>query len=428
MKPEDAKNGVSRRDFFRRLAGGIALPYLTHRLRFKTNAASLNDLFWVKGIPDLPFYDPENGNHHLGLDSLLDLMADSGLKFYRSSSANWLAGPAGLIARDDVVLIKVNAQWKYRGATNSDLIRGLVQRILDHPDGFIGEVVIFENGQGRGSLRCDTGAAYGGDTAIHANANDEGHSFLYLVDKVFRDRRVSAYLLDPIGGVFIGPTEHANDGYRIYQNVSYPCFTTAGGRRVELREGIWQGSGHTGNLKLINVPVLKHHDTGGSEITISLKHMYGVVSMYDGRSEFRHYSGLGETCGKMMALVRTPVLNIVDAIWVSYASLTGYPASTTFRANQLLASQDPVALDYWAAKHILYPIDGNFRHHPDYPGIERWLSQAREAINGLGGLRDIDHGIVVDQVTNNEAEMNVRMCNAGRSRREPGRRPRFKDR
>ncbi|MCK7510120.1 MAG: hypothetical protein MZV70_42855 [Desulfobacterales bacterium] len=76
-------------------------------------------------------------------------------------------------------------------------MRGLIQRILEHPDGFTGEVVIVENGQGRGSLRCDTSSSYGGDTSVRANANDESHSFVYLVDQVFRDRRVSATLLDP---------------------------------------------------------------------------------------------------------------------------------------------------------------------------------------------------------------------------------------
>jgi hypothetical protein len=153
-----------------------------------------------------------------------------------------------------------------------------------------------------------------------------------------------------------------------------------------LREGIWNGSGHTQNLKLINVPVLKHHDTGGSEITASLKHCYGIVSMADGQSGFRHYGGLGETCGKMIASVRTPVLNIIDAIWVSHSSVAGYPTDTTFRANQILASQDPVALDYWAAKYIMYPISHSPRHLPTFSGIDLWLTNAQAAINDRGGL------------------------------------------
>jgi uncharacterized protein (DUF362 family) len=412
MDSRKKTDGLTRRDFFRSLAAGISVPYLSKFPGFRSSAVP-NDLFWIKRIPDHPFYDPGQLNDHIGLDSLLYLMADNGLKFYRSSVGHPFAGTSGLIAGGDVVLIKVNAQWKYRGCTNSDLIRGLIQRILDHPDGFSGEVVIIENGQGRGSLRCDTTSAYGGDPSVHANANDERHHFLYLVNKVFNDPRVSAYLLDPIRGTFIGDNDHTRNGYREFENVSYPCFTTAGGNRVELREGIWKAGAHRANLKLINVPVLKHHDSGGSEITASLKHMYGLVSMSDGQSGFRHYSGLGETCGKMMASVATPVLNIIDAIWVSHTALTGYPASTTFRANQLLASQDPVAADYWAAKYILYPVDGNFRHHPDFLGVSRWLVQARDTINDRGGLRNPEKGILVGKVTTKEEEMRAQTADAG---------------
>jgi hypothetical protein len=115
-------------------------------------------------------------------------------------------------------------------------------------------------------------------------------------------------------------------------------FTTAGGHRVELAEGIWDGSGYKQNLKLINVPVLKYHDTGGSEMTASLKHVYGILSMSDGNSSFRHYGGLGETSGKMMVSVRTPVLNIIDAIWVSHSALAGFRHRHR-PANQILASR-----------------------------------------------------------------------------------------
>jgi hypothetical protein len=109
----------------------------------------------------------------------------------------------------------------------------------------------------------------------------------------------------------------------------------------------------------------------------------------------------------MMASVRAPILNIVDAIWVSHLSLTGYPSTTTFRANQILAGQDPVALDYWAAKYILYPIDNNPRHHPDFPGIDKWLTDARDIINARGGLSRPDGGMLVNQVTKAENEMSV---------------------
>jgi uncharacterized protein (DUF362 family) len=404
---------MKRRDFVKlTLAGAAALPFGACETATAPDEPSdtRNALFQVTQIPANVF---TSGNRHAGVDTLLNLMGQNGLKFYRTSVSGTANGTNGLIASNDVVLIKVNAQWKYRGCTNSDLVRGLIQRILEHPDGFGGEVVIVENGQGRGSLACDTSSSYGGNTEVHANAQDESHSFLWLVNSLFNDSRVSAFLLDPVRGNFIGAGEHAANGYRTYENVSYPCFTTAGGRRVELREGVWNGTSYGANLKLINVPVLKHHDTGGSEITGSIKHMYGLVSMSDGQSNFRHYGGLGETCGKMMVSVHTPVLNIMDAIWVSQSALAGYPASATHRADTILASQDPVALDYWSAKYVLYPVDNNDQHHPDYAGINTWLTAARDTIVGRGGFAQTAKGIVVKNPTKTESEMVLHQAAAG---------------
>lgn len=334
-------------------------------------------------------------NHHEGLDALLSLIGGHGLKIYRSDEETGLGGPEGLIEKSDVVLIKVNAQWKYRGCTNSDMVRGLIQRILEHPDGFEGEMVLFENGQGGGSLDCDT--MWGGrypDTGIHANAEDESHSFSYLVNEVFADPRVSEYLLDPIRETFISVEDHSTDGYRKLGNVSYPCFTTAKGNRIELKEGIWNGSGFDQNLKLINVPVLKHHD--GCGITGALKNSYGVLSMADGKRSERHYDELGNHCGEMITRVRAPVLNILDCIWVTQVRWAGYPPEYTTRLDQLLASVDPVALDYWAAKYLLYPIDNNDEHHPEnYAVLRRHLQQARDVINSEGGING--HSVTMDE-------------------------------
>ena len=341
------------------------------------------------------------GNHHEGVDALLGLMGNHGLKFHRTDKDTDIGGPTGLIDKSDVVLIKVNAQWKYRGCTNSDVIRGLIQRILEHPDGFDGEIVLFENGQGGGSLDCDTlwGRRYP-DTGVHANAENETHSFSYLVDTVFADPRVSKYLLDPIRETFISKEDHSTDGYRKLPNVSYPCFTTVKGNRVELREGIWNGANHDQNLKLINVPVLKHH--GGCGITGALKSFYGVLSMADGKHGERHYEKLGQHCGEMIARVRPPVLSILDCIWVTQVAWAGYPPENTTRLNQLLASIDPVALDYWAAKHLFYPIDNNDEHHPDkFAALRNHLIQAQIAINSEGGING--HKVNMD-----ESRINIR--------------------
>ncbi len=155
----------------------------------------------------------------------------------------------------------------------------------------------------------------------------------------FTNYPVSSYLLDPIRSTFISGSDHSTDGYRIVSDVSYPCFTTTGGHRIELGEGIWNGSGYDPNLKLINVPVLKTH--AGTGITGVLKHSYGILSMADGHSGVRHYEELGTQCGKMWSLVRIPDLNILDCIWVSHESLGGYPPWMIRRKDILLAGTDP---------------------------------------------------------------------------------------
>ncbi|MGD0328997.1 MAG: hypothetical protein ABSB40_00960 [Nitrososphaeria archaeon] len=58
---------------------------------------------------------------------------------------------------------------------------------------------------------------------------------------------------------------------------------------------------------------------------------------------------MGQHCSEMIAKVRTPAITILDCIWISQGELAGYPAEDTTRLNRLLASIDPVALDYWAA-------------------------------------------------------------------------------
>jgi hypothetical protein len=73
----------------------------------------------------------------------------------------------------------------------------------------------------------------------------------------------------------------------------------------------------------------------------------------------------------------------------------------------MAASQDPLALDYWAAKHILFPIDGNTRHDPDFSLIDDWMTAVRDVINGRGGFDQADRGVQVGLVTKTESEMRL---------------------
>jgi len=394
---------IGRREFVKSCAivgtGLSAWATLGRRTIPVAHASPGASLYLVR---DIPVPDPF-ASHHAGVDALLDVLGFHGRKFYRSSTVSLVSGPSGMIASDDIVLIKVNAQWKYRGCTNSDVVKGVIQRALDHPDGFTGEIVVFENGQGGGKLDCTStwGSSYP-DASSHPNAEHPLHSFSYLANTIFAGRPVSQYLLDPIRSNFIDASDHSSNGYRRVGNVSYPCFTTPRGNRVELRDGLWTGSDYADKLKLINVPVLKHH--GGCGTTGALKHFYGVLSMQDGGNagDRRHYGQIGNDCADMWCNVKTPALTILDCIWVSPGALAGYPESATVRTNMLIAGFDPVALDYWASKHVLYAAGGNSYHDPDQSTeLQSFLTQAMQRINTTYG------GVDGEPATMTESAMTV---------------------
>lgn len=408
---------VSRRQFIKGLASAGMLA-CGSRWFGADRAISATEKSRIFKVQSCPIHDGQL--RHQGVDMLLELLAANGINFYLAESDHPWGGPEGLIAPDDVVIIKVNCQWKCKGTTNTDVLRGLIHRILQHPDGFRGEVVILENGQGRGGFDGinQGGSAYDAwpeiANEIWVNAEEENLLTVdYLVHTVFKHDPVSSYLLDLVSSIFIAESDHLTDGYRKISDVSYPCFSTDGGHRIELHQGIWNGSGYDSNLKLINLPVLKHH--AGTGITGALKNAYGILSMADGGSGIRHYSQSGIQCGKMWSLVKSPDLTIFDCIWVSPDSLRGYPPETTYRADTLLAGFDPVALDYHASKHILFPLGGAFEneHNPDsYPGLINLLNGAIEFINNNGGIRGKpvqkgDENIAVLQVSVDTTDSDV---------------------
>jgi hypothetical protein len=404
---------ISRRRFIHTTAAGTAalpaLGLIDSTTALGQSASAKSPVFRVN---DCPVHDGQL--RHAGMDALLQLLSANGTKFYKTAASGELNGPNGLIAADDVVVLKVNAQWKCRGGTNTDMLRGLIHRILKHPDGFKGEVVIFENGQNRpasfdGIHNDGNKTEYKPFPELEGKVmvNAEQQDLLtidYLTGTVFAGMPVSSFLMDPYANVWIAGGDHKTNGYRRVGEagtpcVSYPCFTTARGNRVELKEGRWTGSGYAQNLKLIHCAVLKDH-SGDIGMTGALKIVYGTLSMTDGTSAKRHYVDLGSQCAKMWTQVRVPDLNILDCIWVSYGSMTvgksyvsgciGYPPAITSRQNILLAGQDPVAIDYHANKHILLPLGGNsaVSHDPDNnPRLVSVYKQAQETINEAGGIR-----------------------------------------
>lgn len=291
-----------------------------------------------------------------GVDDLIALMGENGLKWHRSEETTLTSGPDGLIDADDVVLIKINNQWSQRGGTNTDVLRGVIRQIVEHPDGFVGEIIVADNGQMRGNLN-----------RLENNAEEHEQSPQDVVnDFAAEEWNVSTMLWDILRSSSVDEYSDGDtsDGYVVNTafdpetqiKVSYPKFQSALGTYVSYKEGIWIPATETyapDKLVVINIPVFKTHQIYA--ITASVKNHMGVVTT--GLSTDSHNAVGRGGMGSVLAEVRMPDLTILDCIWILAMPGSGPYAGYTQanRRDQLVASADPVALDVWATKHIMIP-------------------------------------------------------------------------
>ena len=367
-----------------------------------------------KPASDIFVVNRTSGNDR-GVAELINLMGNHGSLFYKSPTAGRNKGSTGFIACDDTIIIKVNSQWDQRGGTNTDLLKALIQAIADHPDGFVGEIILADNGQAQyGS----TGKGGSLDYSRN-NAEDISQSVQKVVDS-FADYKVSTYLWDNITTKRVNEYSEDNveDGYvtnasvnpRTGAIVAYPKFKTKFGTYISFKLGVWNPgtqSYDSDRLKVINVPVVKSHM--GFGVTASVKHYMGVTSdKLTGQLGARAHNTVGTGgMGTEMVETRFPILNIVDAIWVN-ANPRGGPGTPYYaatRTNVIAASTDPVALDYWAAKNILLQAPHN-RGYSDISSMDpdntaprafgQWLRLSMQEISRAGYQTTVD-----------EAHMNV---------------------
>lgn len=340
---------------------GLGFAFLWSTLQPASNPEDVNLVLTPQTATSSPASDifVLKGRPYAHVSNLIDLMGLHGLDFYLSGSEASNQGPSGLIGSNDVVLIKINSQWSERGGTNTDLLRELIQAILNHPDGFTGEIVIADNGQGYGTL----------DWA-ESNAEDHSQSVNDVVQSFASFHTVNMFDWQTIRGTEVNEYSDGDmdDGYILYDlpdpdtgvYVSYPKFQTTHGTYISFKFGIWNDNSYETRLKIINLPILKSHVNYG--VTGATKHYMGVESegyANPGGLANGHYCIATGGMGTLLAETRYPVLNILDAIWINANPWPSFHCgpSTAYeeasRINVLMASTDPIALDYWAAKHVL---------------------------------------------------------------------------
>jgi len=311
------------------------------------------------GIVSAVFVEDTDGTDG-GVRRLTASMRSRGLHFHRTAAA-----PSGLIASGDVVLLKINAQWDQRGGTNTDVIREVIREILDHPEGFSGEIIVADNGQAQfGSF----GRGGSLDWTLN-NAEDTSHSTMSVI-RYFQAQgsRVTGVLWDDFTTVRVREFSAGDmrDGFIMEDSarptgiaISYPKFTTEFGTHVSFRSGIWDPAAQAYNsdiLRVINMPVLKSHSW--LQVTAAVKNYMGVPSdrltrtVRGGRAHDSVFTG---GMGTLMVYTRMPVLNITDMIWVGPDRGPRVNFNAAVRINKIAASTDAFALDYWTTRHILMP-------------------------------------------------------------------------
>ncbi len=332
-------------------------------------------------------------NSHLpdpAIDTLLMMMAAKNIPFYKTP-----ATPNGIVGSNNVVIIKGNFQWTSRNTTSADRIKGIIWRVLQHPNTFTGEIMVCDNTQDIG-------------TGINDNDNNSEDPQQSIIDVVntFHSKGYPVHVMDWNTMWDDVANEYSqgdyNNGY-VYESstkITYPKFRTQMNRYVSLRYGIWDSASavyDTSKLCIIDFPVLKAHSMAGA--TIAVKNWVGVLTTaystdrYGGFNQMHsnYFFNSYALIARVMA-VTFPRLSIVDADWTTR---TG-PSNLQYvqHTSMLAASTDPAAVSWYTAKFILTPIALNpGQTNPDLPGsayrncLTNWTNYLRNTA-GLPCTKD----------------------------------------
>jgi hypothetical protein len=388
------KKLLSRRNLL--IGGGAALlaaggAGFVFRKRIKKFIAARTVLDSFRATPRLVPHDP-------GKDRTTIYVAQGGTPAANIDTVmEKMGGIGAVVGADDIVIIKVSAQWWNQGMTNVAAVKRTIEHIVDLP-GFTGDVIVFENthfrlADGNGLARAFTrasdrnvdveGMTRLGDLAPHFAAAGKPVSFVGLIDA-----GTSALTEDPwfdpahdhgkYGGDGRGPIQDGEDrdGYfwdfgatfRLKRSrldyaqtpLTWPRFTCPRTQLViDLKDGAFRRDG--GKLVAVARPVKFINMTTGNEhgstgFTGACKSSMGLVDMSAGELgtdprvagyQSIHYFGrigkyneswrmagpLAFFCDK----VRKPDLYLTVMEWTAITPTSGYDESDDMRHHEACA-------------------------------------------------------------------------------------------
>ena len=324
-----------------------------------------------------------------------------------------MGGIENIIGKDDIVILKPNAQWWNHGTTNTNNMKGFIELVLDMP-GFQCEVIIAENHHykelnSRGWNTDERNGDYNLNELIQY-FRDKGYDNISKYHWVDGGPNPQPQEGDGGNGKVVNSVTEG-DGYvwladKVYESpegrkcmMTYPVFTSSySGKQIDLYRGSLVNGEYVKNVKLINFSCLNHHGKAFG-VTASIKNLMGVTDMtcgfqgpeppgmynmhfvgkmsrlyktgvdlkYYGRKfgfganlgrkvmekGYWHTQYTGGALGYWLKNVRMPDLNILAAEYVGWGGRGRHGPYKKHRANCVACSIDPVALDYVGSKKIL---------------------------------------------------------------------------
>ena len=376
---------VNRRIFLKFISTAlmfVLLPFVR-----KSKGPVINTTIARKGNKKSSIFIAKNGSPEQNMVELIKMMG----------------GIEKIIGKNDIVILKPNAQWWNQGTTNTNAIKAFIELVLSIQD-FKGEVIIAENHHfPEDNSRGWTTEKRNGDFNLNELVDYFQQNGYRNVTKVhWHDGGKStqpSWGGAENGGLVSGPAD--GDGYVWRPDIvheaphgrkvmmSYPVFTSPySGRRIDFKDGVWENGKYADiPVKFINFSTLNHHEQTG--VTASIKNYLGICDMTCGyrgvgpegywnlhsvgfsrlpgkiKRILRYFNWIdtaeyiGGAVGTYMKTIRKADLNIITAHTIGWGSRTDLKKQE--KVKTLLASEDPVALDYYAAKYILLPATK--KHH-----------------------------------------------------------------